>query len=85
MQVLAVKARPADLPPFLEVDISNLGIGDSIRASDITLPAGVELDEDPDSPIVVAHAPRAEVIPEVAAVDESETPAGDAEPTSDAS
>jgi large subunit ribosomal protein L25 len=80
MTVVTVKAKPADLPPNLEVDVSNLQIGDSIRASDIPLPPGVVLDEDGDSPVVVAHAPRAVVEEAPVAVDEEiETPATDAE------
>jgi large subunit ribosomal protein L25 len=79
--VVAVKAKPADLPPNLEVDISALEIGDSIRVSDITLPAGVELNEDGDSPVVVAHAPRAVIEEEpAAAAEETEALAPDAEP-----
>ncbi|HKH88090.1 MAG TPA: 50S ribosomal protein L25 [Acidimicrobiales bacterium] len=66
MQSLGVKAKPGDLPPYVEVDISNLEIGDSIRAGDVVLPAGVELDGDPDSPIAVAHVARAALV-EVAA------------------
>lgn len=84
MTVVTVKATPADLPPNLEVDVSALEIGDSIRAADIILPPGVELDEDGDSPIVVAHAPRVPVEEAPAAAEEAETPAPEAEP-SDAS
>jgi large subunit ribosomal protein L25 len=62
MQVVPVKARPADLPPNVEVDVADLEVGDSIRASQLTLPAGVELDTDPDSPVVVMHAPRIEAV-----------------------
>ncbi len=62
MQSLAIKAKPGDLPPYVEVDISNLEIGDSIRAGDIVLPDGVELDEDPDSPVAVAHVSRAALV-----------------------
>jgi large subunit ribosomal protein L25 len=65
MQVVPIKAKPADLPSNFEVDISGLEIGDSIRAGDIVLPDGVELDIDPESPIVVAHAPRAMIVEEV--------------------
>ncbi len=58
MTVLTVKAKPADLPAHVELDISTLEVGDSLRAADIALPTGVELDGDGDSPVVVAHAPR---------------------------
>jgi large subunit ribosomal protein L25 len=78
MQVVPVRAKPTDLPSNFEVDISGLEIGDSIRAADIVLPAGVELDIDPDSPVVVAHAPRAVVVEEV---EEEEAVVPAAEPT----
>ena len=82
MTVVSVKAKPADLPPHLEVDISDLEIGDSIRAGEIVLPPGVELDEDGDSPVVVAHAPRAEIEEEPAAdAEEAEEPEADGEPS----
>lgn len=58
LTLLAVKAKPADLPPHVEVDISALQIGDSVRAGEIPLPPGVELDVDPEVPVLVAHARR---------------------------
>jgi large subunit ribosomal protein L25 len=79
MQVVPIKAKPADLPSNFEVDISALEIGDSIRAGDIILPEGVELDIDPDSPVVVAHAPRAVIVEEVEEVEAVVAP--DVEPT----
>jgi large subunit ribosomal protein L25 len=80
MQVVPVKAKPADLPSNFEVDISDLKIGDSIRAGDIVLPAGVELDVDPDNPVIVAHAPRAVEVEEVEE-EEAEAVAPAGEPT----
>src|ERR1700677_5250363 len=38
MFTLAIKARPADIPTSLEVDISALTIGTQLRISDLTLP-----------------------------------------------
>jgi large subunit ribosomal protein L25 len=54
-----VRAKPSDIPVALEIDISNLEIGDSLRVSDLSIPADVAIDADPDTAIVVAHAPRA--------------------------
>ncbi|HKQ30427.1 MAG TPA: hypothetical protein VJS66_03995, partial [Burkholderiales bacterium] len=34
---------PKDLPEFLSVDLSNLGMGDSVHLSDIKLPEGVAI------------------------------------------
>lgn len=58
---LTVKARPADIPNELVVDISELRLGDSIRVADIVLPAGVTTDVDPEDSIVVTSVTRAEV------------------------
>ncbi|HEY5716613.1 MAG TPA: 50S ribosomal protein L25/general stress protein Ctc [Psychromonas sp.] len=37
-----VLCLPADLPAFIEVDISKMEIGDTLHLSDLVLPAGVE-------------------------------------------
>ena len=37
-----VLCLPADLPSFIEVDISSMEIGDTLHLSDLLLPAGVE-------------------------------------------
>jgi large subunit ribosomal protein L25 len=55
---LPVKAKPADIPPHLEVDISNLLLGAAIRVADLTLPDGVTTDLDPDALIVLGLPPR---------------------------
>jgi large subunit ribosomal protein L25 len=56
--VMPVKARPADIPSHLEVDISELVIGASVRVIDIALPAGVVADVDPEAAIAIGSAPR---------------------------
>ena len=37
---LAIHATPADIPSVIEVDVSGLAIGDSIRVGDVKLPEG---------------------------------------------
>jgi len=58
-----VECLPKNLPEFIEVDISGMGIGDSIHLSGLALPAGVELvelarGEDHDLAVVSIHAKR---------------------------
>lgn len=53
---LSVNAKPADIPPAVEVDISDLVIGDAIRVGDISLPPGVTTDLDDDEQLVMAQA-----------------------------
>jgi large subunit ribosomal protein L25 len=58
---LPVRARPADIPPNVEVDISGLVIGSAIRVSEIALPDGVRTELDPEAVIVAGQAPRVQV------------------------
>src|SRR6186997_923058 len=48
---LEVEALPADLPPEIVVDISELVAGNAIRVADVSLPAGVVFKSDPDTVI----------------------------------
>jgi large subunit ribosomal protein L25 len=81
MLSLQIKARPGDVPVVLELDVSSLEIGDSLRVSDLTLPEGVTTEVDPEAAVAIAHLPRAlepEVEPEGEAV---EAAAGGEQPT----
>ncbi len=61
MHELDIVALPKDLPQNLEVDISVLVDFDSqIKAGDIKLPAGVELDMEADEVIALVKAAREE-------------------------
>jgi large subunit ribosomal protein L25 len=51
---------PTAIPESIEVDISDLTIGDSIHIRDIALPAEVELPEDIDFTVVTVLAPKIE-------------------------
>lgn len=55
---LTVRARPADIPAHLELDVSGLLVGDALRVSDLTLPPGVATDVDPDTVVVAGQASR---------------------------
>jgi len=59
MLSLQIKAKPGDVPAVIEVDISSLDVGESLRVSDIQLPEGVTSDVDPETAVAVAHMPRA--------------------------
>jgi large subunit ribosomal protein L25 len=58
MFTLAIKARPADIPTSLEVDISELTIGAQLRISDLTMPPGVTTEIDPETAIAIGQPPR---------------------------
>ena len=74
-----VSCLPKDLPEFIEIDLSNLAVGDIIHLSELKLPAGVEIPElklgkEHDVAVVIAkHAKEEEV--DAAAPDAAEVPA----------
>jgi large subunit ribosomal protein L25 len=61
---VTVEALPTAIPDRLELDISALEIGDQVRVSDIVIPDGVTLLDDPDAVAATVAAPRVEVIEE---------------------
>jgi len=52
---LSVNAKPADIPNEITVDISDLELHDTVRVSDLPLPAGVTTDVDPEETVVTAQ------------------------------
>ncbi|CAN5742554.1 50S ribosomal protein L25 [soil metagenome] len=69
---LPVRCLPDRIPESIDIDISHLGINDSVHLRDITLPEGVESEFDADRticsitpPVVVAPAAGEEVVEEV--------------------
>ena len=55
---LSVNAPPDRIPTELEVDISDLTVGDSIRVGDLALPVGVSTDVDPEDAVAVGTITR---------------------------
>jgi large subunit ribosomal protein L25 len=55
---ISVRAKPSEIPQHFEVDISSLVVGSAVRISDVTVPAGVEIDLDPETIIAAGQAPR---------------------------
>jgi large subunit ribosomal protein L25 len=59
LRVAMIESLPGQIPEFIEVDISNLDIGDSIHIHEISLP-GVKLLDAPDVAVVGVTPPEAE-------------------------
>jgi large subunit ribosomal protein L25 len=58
---IEITCLPANLPEYIEVDVSKLAMGETIHLSNLTLPKGVEsaeLTRENDLPIVSIHMPR---------------------------
>ena len=61
IEELEVVCLPKDLPSFFTVDISGLGVGDSMHVGQLEVPAGVEVRTDPGLTLVVVSHPKAAV------------------------
>ncbi|MFF2158926.1 50S ribosomal protein L25/general stress protein Ctc [Paenibacillus chitinolyticus] len=75
---LDVRCLPSDLPDSVQVDISNLGIGENILVSDLKLPENVEVKTEAQDVVVTVLQPQKEV--EETTADE---PAAEAEPAAE--
>lgn len=75
LRELEIKVDPSDIPNHVEVDVTHLLVGGSLHVSDISVPAGVEVLDDPEGSVCVCAAPRA-VIEAVAAPEAAEGEAG---------
>jgi large subunit ribosomal protein L25 len=60
------------LATSVELDITDLTIGAQLRVSDLTLPAGVATDVDPETAVAIGQPPRVVVLEEVAEGEEGE-------------
>jgi large subunit ribosomal protein L25 len=69
LREIEIEVDPSNIPDHVEYDITNMVIGDSVHISDLKVPEGVEVIDDPETSVAVLAAPRA-VIEEVAAVAE---------------
>jgi len=58
LKTLTVTAKPADIPSQIEIDITDLDIGESITVETLTLPAGVTTDIDGGVQLVLGLATR---------------------------
>ncbi|MCR6663013.1 MAG: 50S ribosomal protein L25/general stress protein Ctc [Luteimonas sp.] len=77
---VVVECLPKDLPENIEIDLSNLSVGDIVHLSDIKLPAGVEIPElklgkEHDVAVVIAKHGREEAAEDEAAEGSAEVPA----------
>lgn len=76
LREVVVSALPDSLPDHIEVDVSELSIGDAIAVGDIAAPEGVTIVTDPETVVASVVAPSSDVGEETA--DEVETETTDA-------
>jgi large subunit ribosomal protein L25 len=82
MRELRVECLPTEIPEYLEVDVTPLGIHDALHVRDLQLPEGIRSMMEPGQTVVTVVAPTMEEVP-IAAVAEAvpgEAPAPEAAP-----
>jgi large subunit ribosomal protein L25 len=77
-----VEALPLEMPEHIEVDVSGMEIGATLRISDLSAPEGSTLLDDPEMVVATITAPTKEVVPEpteeeLAALEEAEALEGE--------
>jgi large subunit ribosomal protein L25 len=60
MREVTVECLPRAIPDSIDVDVSALGIGDSIHVRDLVLPEGARILSDPDLAVASVVLPKAE-------------------------
>lgn len=69
---LEIRCLPMEIPSVIEVDVTNLGLGDHLSVKDLKLGDKIELLDDPETVLVTVVSPRAEESVEAAAAAEPE-------------
>jgi large subunit ribosomal protein L25 len=70
LREIEIEVDPSNIPDHVEYDVTNMVIGDSVHISDLKVPEGVEVIDDPETSVAVLAAPRA-VIEETPALAEA--------------
>jgi large subunit ribosomal protein L25 len=84
---IEVLCLPREIPEALEVDVTELGVGDTLHVNDIALPTGVELPPGDNYTVFTVVSQKAEAVPAEAAAEavegEAAEPAAEAEKAAD--
>lgn len=74
---LEIECLPADLPESIKVDVTKLGINETLRLEDIQVPAGIKVHGEPDAAVasvrLVKEEPEEAPAEEAAPADAAET------------
>lgn len=74
---LTIRCKVSDLPDHVDVDISNVNVGDAVHAGSVVLPAGATLESDADD---ILYSVEVHVVEEEPVAEAEEVEAEEAEP-----
>jgi large subunit ribosomal protein L25 len=69
---IEIRCLPKHIPAALQVDVSALGVGETLLVGDIRVPAEIEIKAEMDMPVVTVLAPQKEAKDEAAEAAEAE-------------
>jgi len=72
LRELNVEALPLEVPEHLDLDVSHMGVGDTLRIADVVAPGGATLLDDPETVVATITAPTREIEPEPVEGEEGE-------------
>lgn len=84
LREIEVECLPTEIPGFVEIDVSGLGIHDAIHLADLGLPEGVQAVGEPTQTLVTVLPPTVEAQPAEAGEVAAEGAAGEAAAPADA-
>ncbi|HTZ06313.1 MAG TPA: 50S ribosomal protein L25 [Gaiellaceae bacterium] len=87
LRELNVEALPLEVPEHIDLDVSGLSIGGSLRVGDVVVPDGVKLLDDPETVLASVTAPTRAIEAEVEEAEEGaegEAPAAEGAPAEEA-
>lgn len=64
LREVQVSALPLEVPEHIDVDVSQMATGDTLRVEDIRVAEGVTLLDDPETVLATVTAPTREILPE---------------------
>ena len=64
LREIQVEALPLEVPEHIDLDVSHMATGDTLRISDIEVPEGVKLLDDSETVVATVTAPTRVVEPE---------------------
>lgn len=57
LRELQIKCLPTQIPDQIEIDVSQMEIGDMIQVSDLDIPEGIEVIDNPETTVISVTAP----------------------------
>ncbi len=69
---ITISALPNAIPSSIEVDIEHLGMGDTLKVSDLPVIDGVTYAADEEAPLLIVTAPAALLVEDIADLEEGE-------------